>query len=568
MYLFYLTMKTFNGVIAIGILLYSIIISILCPILKKKQKYAVMRILCVLPAIGAFVHFAVYGTITYWAFKYLYIETLLPLINLLPGKSGKLTAAKSVVASVLTFTVCINFLINSISSPMVHNYTRYSYTESFRKMLNTMEQEYVLNAWKHIDYDALLKEYLPRVEEAEKNNDELAYATIINEVTYRFYDSHVYSHLSPELNEAARENLAGNDYGLSMIKLDDGSVIAIFVEPDSESYKLGIHDGTTILSWNGQDINEAIENIECIYQTIQFPVESNEDVFRPVFLAGKGGDSVEITFVNDDGDKQSINVQKIGNYDNRFTMAYVKLLHYDMEWRNFYSCMLDDKCGYLQIISECYDTVSDDISALRNGYYPKLTEYYASLIQDLKEQGMEYLVVDIRNNGGGYDSVAGALASLFTDEKTHMVSFGYEDKEGYHIAESQYIFPDGRYKDIPVVVLVNAQCVSAGDGMAKFLGDCPNVTLMGITASGGVNQNNGGYIYLTDNICVAYPVFLSLSSDSEPLIDTDHTRKNRIPLDVTIPMTKESALKIFSFEEEIDYELEYAMEYLEKEMIE
>ena len=27
----------------------------------------------------------------------------------------------------------------------------------------------------------------------------------------------------------------------------------------------------------------------------------------------------------------------------------------------------------------------------------------------------------------------------------------------------------------------------------KFLGDCPNATLMGITASSGVNQNNGGY---------------------------------------------------------------------------
>lgn len=98
--------------------------------------------------------------------------------------------------------------------------------------------------------------------------------------------------------------------------------------------------------------------------------------------------------------------------------------------------------------------------------------------------------------------------------------------------------------------------------MAKFLGDCPNVTLMGITASSGVNQNNGGYIYLTDNICVEYPVFLSLSSDSEPLIDTDHTRENRIPLDVTIPITRERALKLFSFDEN-DPELEYAIEYLE-----
>lgn len=564
MYLFYLTMKTFNGVIAIGILLYSIVISILCPILRKKQKYAVMRILCVLPILGALVHFAVYGTIIFRAFNYLYLETLLPLINLLPGKSGKLTAAKSVTASVLTFAVCINFLINSISSPMVHNYTRYSYTESFRKMLNTMKREYVLSSWKHIDYNTLLEKYLPRVEEAEKNNDEVAYAAIITEVTYRFYDSHVYSWLSPELDLAAREYLAGNDYGLSMIQLDDGSVIAIFVEPDSKVYDLGIHDGTTILSWDGQDINEAIKNVECIYPSIKFPVESNEDVFRPVFLAGKGGDSIDITFINDDGDQQSINVQKIGNYDDRLMCSYVMLLNqYNMEYRNNYACMLNDKCGYLRIIKEHFDTVSDNISAIRKGYYPKLAEYYAKLIGDLKDQGMEYLVVDIRNNGGGYDSCAGALASLFTDEKTHMVSFGYEDKEGYHIAESQYIFPDGRYKDIPVVVLVNAQCMSAGDGMAKFLGDCSNVTLMGITASSGVNQNDGGYIYLTDNICVAYPVFLSLSSDSNPLIDTDHTRENRIPLDVNIPMTKENALKIFSVDE-IDFELEYAMDYFEK----
>ena len=83
------------------------------------------------------------------------------------------------------------------------------------------------------------------------------------------------------------------------------------------------------------------------------------------------------------------------------------------DYQNFYSCMLDDRCGYLQITSESY------------------------------------------------------------------VSFGYEDAKGYHIAESQYIFPDGRYADIPVVVLVNSNCMSAGDGMAKFLGDCPNVTLMG-----------------------------------------------------------------------------------------
>lgn len=98
---------------------------------------------------------------------------------------------------------------------------------------------------------------------------------------------------------------------------------------------------------------------------------------------------------------------------------------------------------------------------------------------------------------------------------------------------------------------------------------------MGVTASSGVNQNNGGYIYLTDNICVTYPVFLSLSEDGEPFIDTDHTRENKIPLDVVIPITSENAKTIFSIDNydseamekgkivfKRDVELEYAVRYL------
>lgn len=98
--------------------------------------------------------------------------------------------------------------------------------------------------------------------------------------------------------------------------------------------------------------------------------------------------------------------------------------------------------------------------------------------------------------------------------------------------------------------------------MAKFLGDCANVTLMEITASGGVNQNNGGYIYLTEIISVEYPVFLSLSSEGEPLIDTDYTRENRLPLDIKILVTKENALRLFTMDGE-DIEVEYAVNYLE-----
>ena len=83
--------------------------------------------------------------------------------------------------------VCFLFLVNSVAK-LVHNYSGMSYTKSFTKMLQTMEKEYCLSSWKKIDYGHLLNEYLPRVEEAEKNKDETAYAEVVTEVLYRFYD--------------------------------------------------------------------------------------------------------------------------------------------------------------------------------------------------------------------------------------------------------------------------------------------------------------------------------------------------------------------------------------------
>lgn len=573
-------MKTPNGLFSLFILLYTLILALLSPFLRKKGKNAALWVLSVLPVVCALVHLWLYGTRTFDDFMYLYIAALLPLILLLPGRSRISSVLKSAAVSLSSLAVCFIFLVNATAAPMIHNYSRYSYSDGFRKMLSTMEKEYCLSSWKHTDYDALLEEYLPQIEEAERDNDKVRFAAIITEVTCRFYDSHVSAYLPKEINMPTYEYMAGNDYGLSLARIDDGSVIAVMVEDEinkrdicladdlCELDKIGIHNGTQILSWDGRDINEAIADVDCFFPALQYPVRSNEDAFRPFFLAGKGGESVEVTFIDDDGKEQSAELKRIGGYSNRLIWTCRLFSENIKADTNNYACMLDDRCGYLRVSREHYDTLSDNIAAVKNGYYPELTEMYAGLIGDLRSQGMEYLVIDIRDNGGGYDCCGGALASLFTDEKRHMVSFGYEDAEGYHIKENQYIFPDGRYMDIPVAALVNSECVSAGDGLAKFLSDCPNVTLMGITASSGVNQNNGGQIYLAEGICVNYPVYLSLSEDGEPLIDTDYTRENRIPLDVTIPLTKEAAMKMFSVDNiisigSIDPDLEYAVSYLE-----
>lgn len=220
MYLFYLTLKTPNSLMAVGIMVYTIMLSILCPILQKKNKYTIVRILCVLPFVTVLVHFGIYSNAffvnyaddVFKNFFLLYAEALISLGFLFCIKSVGLRVLRSVITILLVPVICFMFVLNSIAAPYLHDYTRYNYTESFTKMLNAMGREYCLNSWKQIDYEGLLNKYLPMVEEAEHNKDEAAYAAVVSELVYRFYDSHVAIDISGtmEINYMF-QNMAGND---------------------------------------------------------------------------------------------------------------------------------------------------------------------------------------------------------------------------------------------------------------------------------------------------------------------------------------------------------------------
>ncbi len=127
--------------------------------------------------------------------------------------------------------------------------------------------------------------------------------------------------------------------------------------------------------------------------------------------------------------------------------------------------------------------------------------------------------------------------------------------------------PDGRYSDLPVVVLTNPGCGSGGDILAYYLSRCPNVTLMGVSTSVHSAQAMGAECLLTDSfITVYYPMFSTLDSDGSVLIDPGKDRKGSIELDEKIPLDKETIGYLYNDGENpwIDYEADYARKYLNK----
>jgi hypothetical protein len=214
--------------------------------------------------------------------------------------------------------------------------------------------------------------------------------------------------------------------------------------------------------------------------------------------------------------------------------------------------MITDDCGYIVFNKEFYNTVGDVIADFK-GEYPEIKELVNSKLQEMKSQGMKRLIIDARNNSGGYPLISCELVSLFTDHEIDM------DMEGNNIRKVRV---DGRWKDLDVIVLTNMNCASSGDGLIYAFLQCPNVTVMGMTTSMGIFQSVGGMCVTTNSeFMLNYPVFPSNDANGIPMIDTKPDRITRVPIDVMIPVTAKACETIFDDDYNTDYEIDYAIAY-------
>ena len=544
---------------SVAVLVFALLLTVLHAQFKKdKNKMRIWRILCFLPLVISIIHFILFfaGTPLCTEIVLFYIPSVFIALWTLFGDKKKLY---------VIFTAAV-YLINAVgfvSIPSLGfrgNFVRMSYTESFKATVSEMRDNYVLTEWKKIDFDAIEAELLPLVEEAEKNNDPAAFSAALAEYRSKFHDGHVEMFiLDSNVKKNFIDRFTGNDYGLSMITIDDGRTIAVMTDEDSDVRTAGIHDGTVITKWNGVAIDEAKKGAE--YTGVRnIPVASNEELMKAAFLAGSGGESVNVTFINDKGKEETVSLDKIGSYYGRYTAMTDKLFSKDKTKDENYSYrMLNDKCGYILIKNESFNGY-DDIAWL-TGNHPAVRKDFIERLDDLKSQGMETLVIDMRNNTGGYDVVALGWASAFADKQYYAYSLGMKTDSGYESTANQYLYPSGEYADMKVVVLVNMFCNSAGDTAMLSLSKLPNVTVLGITDPNGSAQNTGGSCYLSGGIAaINYPVEPVLDESGNPHIDVSDARISRNPVDEYIPLDYNAATRIFCNGE--DYELDYAINYL------
>ncbi len=111
------------------------------------------------------------------------------------------------------------------------------------------------------------------------------------------------------------------------------------------------------------------------------------------------------------------------------------------------------------------------ISSFDKNVVPSLKK----ILKNLKKQGKEGIIIDLRNNPGGLLNQAVGTLDLFIDKGILVSQKGRIPSENY----VYYAHEAGTYKNIPIVVLVNGGSASASEIVAGSLQDHKRAIIVG-----------------------------------------------------------------------------------------
>ena len=544
-------MEYLDLVLAILLIVSSVALYVLSLVAenRKTQKW---RICYAAPAILGLVFAGLAGFDIYMLPAY--AAAVIPLAGFFKD-SGRLRRAGSVTAAVLaiaTIPLCT----------MSKGYRAYDYVQDFKDGIRSMESHYVLADHKGIDFDALYDEFLPRFEAVNSSQDELQNLIVWTEFCARFNDGHVGYAYAENYEEAMTEmydRVLGNDYGLAPMTLSDGRTVAVNVEPDSEAAMSGIHNGTVITSWDGAS-PESIKADVMKYFT--FADKDNKEFFRTILCGGTGGDSITVSFLDDSGSEKTAVLPKLGTYYSGRLKDALDRMTGGIETGHLMWEDIDENTSALRI-----KMMMSDSKSMESGNYSSLKYDITTKLEELKSQGKDHIILDMRDNSGGDGGMVKAIASIFapvgehyycTDALWSDAAGGYvTDENGRFIPDKANYVTGEDLWDGKLTIIVNHNSVSAADHLVEVMQGMPDVTVIGFTEPNGSAQGVGG-VQFDNKTSLSFSGSLLLDENGDVSVDSGSDYESGNDIDIRVPFD-ETAIRVL-FDDEEDYLLMKALE--------
>ena len=510
-----------------------------------------------------------------WALLPLYIGAAVAMCGFFTEKNRlkRILALAGAACMALSFPTCL-------LSP---RYRAKPYYRDFKELFGCMREHYVLTEHKGIDWDALYDKYEPQFKEIDRTQDAGANALAWGALCGEFRDGHVsytcdYSDVDAQ-NKAINDAL-GNDYGLAVMRCSDGSFAAVDV--DDSLGKYGIHNGTIIKAWDGKSPDEVSKTSpvygsslltydkdekELMLHLESFPDIDNEVFYSGLLCAGIGGDTVEVTFIADDGSEQVAALPKTGEYHVRLRET-MDILHQGVNVGNLQWKKLSDTVACLRIKGMSYDSKS--YSSADDSAYDEMKDEIRETILRYQSEGVTDVIIDLRDNSGGSPHMVNGIVSMFAPKGEHycLTNCEWDDEnkcwarneDGSYVRGNDITFNgeqllgDGR-----VIVIVNANSVSAADLMTKEMESLDNAEVIGFTGPNGSCQAIGMESAETGSLCFSNCVVLD--KDGSVMIDSGSDRQSSDGDGVKLIPFDSAAIRAL-FDDGEDYLLDTALDML------
>ncbi len=353
------------------------------------------------------------------------------------------------------------------------DYGHLSFTGAFDELLAELELRYPFTDLKDIDWDALRAEYRPRVEEAEANQDVLAFNEALIDFSIEFNDGHVSTRLPPEYIAAT----IGGRLGLRLAETEGGEVIAISVTEGLPADRAGMELGAVISSWDGRPTTEAVEDEPLLFGA-STPFSRRLQQYE--FLTrGPLGDHVSITFQNPGGEEQTVDLSFEEDIEGRDVAANtaISLGGLDPAQLPIDARMLPSGIGYIRVNTFFADPVL-------------MTTAWDYAVNNLLSLGAPALIIDVRDNGGGLGVTPLYVAGSFYDEPFELFRNELINEQGASVdIGGEDVVPTAVQWDLPVAVLVDDGCASACELFAAAMAENPDHLIVGYTPTAGVEAS-------------------------------------------------------------------------------
>lgn len=241
---------------------------------------------------------------------------------------------------------------------------------------------------------------------------------------YTFY-------LTPEYHETVEDSMKGEYYGIGAIVMRDrdGTFVVNDLIPDSPAEAAGLYVGDIFVKVDGQDVGHF------------------EDIGElAAFVRGEEGTPVTLVVY-----------RPVENRELTLTIVRQKVTNVSVRSR-----MLEEGIGYIHL------TEFSDHAA----------ENFENALMDLMRRGARQLVIDLRNNGGGYAHECINMLDVLLPPVTVATIRGREEGKAYEDewkTKTAALVPD----DMTFVILLNRYSASASELFAGAMRDLGKAVIVG-----------------------------------------------------------------------------------------